>query len=78
MPGGPKLVHLTFQLDEGPRVKIREVTFTGNQSVGDRTLRSQQKSNKQRPRRLPQDGAPAEACSKRLSDVSFVLSAFVA
>jgi outer membrane protein insertion porin family len=49
LPGGPKLVHLTFQLDEGPRVKIREVNFSGNQSVGDRTLRSQLKSNKQRP-----------------------------
>ena len=24
MPGGPKLVHLTFNIDEGPKVKIRD------------------------------------------------------
>ena len=49
MTGGPKLVHLTFKLDEGPRVKIRAVHFTGNQSVGSRRLRAQLKSNTQRP-----------------------------
>src|SRR6478672_7106789 len=27
MPGGPKLVHLTFHMDEGPKVKIRTLTF---------------------------------------------------
>ena len=25
MPGGPKLVNLTFIVDEGPQVKIRDV-----------------------------------------------------
>jgi outer membrane protein insertion porin family len=49
MPGGPKLVHLTFQLHEGPRVKIREVTFSGNRTVSARVLRAQMKTNKSRP-----------------------------
>ena len=33
MPGGPKLVHLTFNLDEGPEVKIKKITFVGNKVV---------------------------------------------
>ncbi|MCU1381743.1 MAG: bamA 2 [Acidobacteria bacterium] len=49
MPGGPKLVHLTFTMDEGPRVKIRAITFAGNQTVSDRTLRAQLKINRARP-----------------------------
>src|SRR5205085_5752604 len=27
IPGGPKLVHVTFNLDEGPKVKIRSIDF---------------------------------------------------
>ena len=30
MPGGPKLVHLTFHMSEGPKVKIKKIEFTGN------------------------------------------------
>src|SRR3989441_9698731 len=30
IPGGPKLVHLTFNMDEGPKVKIRKLDFVGN------------------------------------------------
>lgn len=37
--GGPKLVHLTFRMDEGPTVKIRKIDFTGNSAVSDRALR---------------------------------------
>src|SRR5262245_11353438 len=29
--GGPKLVHVTFHIEEGPKVKIREVDFLGNE-----------------------------------------------
>src|SRR5205814_3152851 len=47
MPGGPKLVHLTFHLDEGPKVKIRRIDFTGNKAFGDGTLKRRMKENKQ-------------------------------
>ncbi|MGE3707638.1 MAG: outer membrane protein assembly factor [Vicinamibacterales bacterium] len=46
MPGGPKLVHLTFNMDEGPKVKIRRVEFIGNEAMSDRTLRRQMKQNR--------------------------------
>src|SRR5687767_11412788 len=36
--GGPKLVHLTFNITEGPKVKIREIDFIGNTAVSDRKL----------------------------------------
>ena len=47
-PGGPKLVHLTFNIDQGPKVKIREVVFDGNTNVSDGDLRGQLKVNKPR------------------------------
>ncbi|HZT77013.1 MAG TPA: BamA/TamA family outer membrane protein [Vicinamibacterales bacterium] len=50
IPGGaPKLVHLTFHMDEGPKVKIRRIDFVGNQAVSDRALKAQLKDNKERP-----------------------------
>jgi outer membrane protein insertion porin family len=49
LAGSPKLVHLTFQMNEGPRIRIREITFSGNRTVATRVLRSQLKTNKQRP-----------------------------
>src|SRR5262249_56960773 len=36
MAGGPKLVHLTFHLDEGPKVKIRSIEFIGNKAISSR------------------------------------------
>ena len=47
MAGGPKLVHLAFLINEGPRIKIREIEFDGNKAVGDGKLRRQMKENKQ-------------------------------
>ncbi len=44
--GGPKLVHLTFNMSEGPEVKIRQVEFVGNQAIDDGHLRKQMKHNK--------------------------------
>ncbi len=44
--GGPKLIHLTFHVTEGPQVKIEEMEFVGNQKVSDRKLRRQMKENK--------------------------------
>ena len=45
--GGPKLVNLTFTMDEGPKVKIRSVDFVGNKAMSDGALKRQMKSNKQ-------------------------------
>ena len=44
--GGPKMVHLTFHITEGPKVKIREVEFVGNKAIGDGKLRGKMKENK--------------------------------
>ena len=47
--GGPKLVHLTFHMDEGPKVKIKSIDFVGNRAFSDATLKGQLKDNKDRP-----------------------------
>jgi outer membrane protein insertion porin family len=47
MPGGPKLVHLSFVMNEGPKVRIREIDFVGNKAVSDGALRKQMKANKE-------------------------------
>jgi outer membrane protein insertion porin family len=47
--GGPKLVHLTFHMDEGPKVKIKSIDFVGNKAFSDGTLKTQLKDNKERP-----------------------------
>ena len=47
MPGGPKLIHITFNMDEGPKVKIRKIEFTGNKAISDGTLKQQLKENKE-------------------------------
>jgi outer membrane protein insertion porin family len=46
VPGGPKLVHLSFNINEGPKVKIRDVDFIGNSAVSDGKLERQMKENK--------------------------------
>ncbi|HXI29057.1 MAG TPA: outer membrane protein assembly factor BamA [Vicinamibacterales bacterium] len=46
--GGPKLVHVTFTMDEGPKVKIRKIDFVGNKAIGDSTLKAQLKDNTER------------------------------
>jgi outer membrane protein insertion porin family len=45
LPGGPKLVHLTFNIDAGPKVRIRDVDFVGNKAVSDGALEKQMKEN---------------------------------
>ncbi len=45
--GGPKTIHLTFRLNEGPKVRIRRVEFVGNKAIGDGALKRQMKSNKE-------------------------------
>ena len=48
LPAGPKLVNLTFHIDPGPKVYVREVVFDGNTAFSDRKLRGQLKENKPR------------------------------
>jgi outer membrane protein insertion porin family len=48
MAGGPKLVHLTFNITEGPKVEIREVDFVGNVKMSDGALGKKMKENKGR------------------------------
>jgi outer membrane protein insertion porin family len=44
--GGPKLVNVTFTVGEGPKIKIRDVEFVGNQAISDGTLQKKMKENK--------------------------------
>ena len=46
-PGGPKLVKVIFDVEEGPQVKIRDIDFDGNTAVGDGALKRQMKENKE-------------------------------
>ncbi|HSG00518.1 MAG TPA: POTRA domain-containing protein, partial [Vicinamibacterales bacterium] len=47
LPGGPKLVHLIFDINEGPKYRIREIVFDGNDVFSDGKLRGQMKENRQ-------------------------------
>jgi outer membrane protein insertion porin family len=44
--GGPKLVNVTFSISEGPKLRIRNIEFVGNQAFSDRTLARKMKDNK--------------------------------
>jgi outer membrane protein insertion porin family len=44
--GGPKLVNVTFNVSEGPKIKIRDVEFVGNTAKSDGTLQKKMKENK--------------------------------
>jgi outer membrane protein insertion porin family len=46
LAGGPKLVHLTFTIDSGPKVRLREIVFEGNDAFDDGDLRGQMEANK--------------------------------
>lgn len=46
LPTGPKLVKVVFDVQEGPKVKIRTIDFKGNTEVSDGTLSKQMKSTK--------------------------------
>jgi outer membrane protein insertion porin family len=47
MAGGPKTIHLTFHMSEGPKVKIERIVFTGNKNASARRLKKQMKDNKE-------------------------------
>ena len=44
--GGPKLINVTFVVGEGPKLKIRDVEFVGNEAIEDGTLQRKIKENK--------------------------------
>lgn len=46
LPTGPKLVKVVFDVQEGPKVKVRTINFNGNTAIGDGTLAKQMKSTK--------------------------------
>ena len=46
--GGPKLVHLTFDMSEGPKVQIKKIDFVGNQVMSDGSLKGKMKGTKER------------------------------
>jgi outer membrane protein insertion porin family len=45
--GGPKLVNVTFLMNEGPKVKIRRLEFVGNKAASDGALKKRIKNNKE-------------------------------
>jgi outer membrane protein insertion porin family len=47
LPGGPKLVRVIFDVNQGPKVKVREIEFVGNQQVSDRALKRRMKETKE-------------------------------
>lgn len=46
-PSNPKIVHVTFHIDQGPKYKIRSIDFIGNKAIGDNTLRKKMKETKE-------------------------------
>lgn len=47
-PENPKLVHLTFHMNEGPNVKIRDIVFLGNHELSSGSLKHHMKENKEK------------------------------
>src|SRR5688500_1907702 len=46
LPAGPKTVKVVFDVQEGPKVKVRTINFDGNVKVSDRALGRQMKDTK--------------------------------
>ena len=44
--GGPKLVNVTFNISEGPKLRISEIDFVGNKAFSDGALARKMKENK--------------------------------
>ena len=47
MAGQAKTVHVTFNIVDGPKYKIREIDFAGNKAIGDGTLKRRMKETKE-------------------------------
>ena len=46
VPGGAKLINVTFVVGQGPKLKIRDVEFLGNDAISDGKLEKKIKENK--------------------------------
>ena len=46
--GGPKVVRLTFNIDEGPKVQVSNISFVGNENLSERSLKGQMENTKER------------------------------
>ncbi len=46
LPGGPKLVKVVFDVNEGPKVRVRSIDFVGNQAFSDGKLQGKMKETK--------------------------------
>ena len=47
LPGGPKLAKVTFEINEGPKVKVRDIEFLGNDKISDGRLKRKMKETKE-------------------------------
>ncbi|HXG88655.1 MAG TPA: outer membrane protein assembly factor BamA [Vicinamibacterales bacterium] len=47
LPGGPKLAKVIFDITEGPKVKVRDIEFVGNEEVSDGSLKRRMKETKE-------------------------------
>ncbi len=47
LPGGPKLAKVIFDVNEGPKVKVRDIEFIGNEKISDGTLKRRMKETKE-------------------------------
>jgi outer membrane protein insertion porin family len=47
LPGGPKLVKVVFDINEGPKVKVRDIEFVGNTQISDGRLKRKMKDTKE-------------------------------
>ena len=45
--GGPKMVRLAFHMDPGPKVRIADISFVGNEHMSERSLKRQMKNTKE-------------------------------
>ena len=45
---GAKTIHLTFNIEEGPKYIVRDIDFVGNSAVSDRKLKRRMKETKER------------------------------
>ena len=48
MAGGPRVVQLTFNIDEGPKVHVSDITFAGNDNMSERSLKGQMRNTRER------------------------------
>lgn len=48
MAGGPKVVELAFNIEEGPKVEVHDIEFVGNDSMSAGTLKKQMQNTRER------------------------------